>query len=98
MATIVRRRGGRDREARGMAFTRMDEGTLDDWMVIAQETVPYQQQVADRVLAMLRTLQGFTGGFGVDQLAHALRRPPARSAPAPPRTSSWGRSATTSAR
>ena len=56
-----------------MAFKRMDEGSLDDWMVIAQETVPYQQQVADRILGMLRTLQGFAGGFGVDQLAHALQ-------------------------
>jgi len=56
-----------------MAFTRMDQGTIDDWMVIAQETVPCQEQVADRILAMLRTLQGFSGGFGVDQLAHALQ-------------------------
>ncbi|HEX8003418.1 MAG TPA: HD domain-containing protein [Mycobacteriales bacterium] len=56
-----------------MAFTRMDQGSVDDWVVIAQETAPYQANVADRVLAMLRTLQGFSGGFGVDQLAHALQ-------------------------
>ncbi len=56
-----------------MAFTRMDQGTVDDWMVIAQEHAPYQAQVADRILTMLRTLQSFTGGFGVDQLAHALQ-------------------------
>ncbi len=56
-----------------MAFTRMDQGSLDDWIVIAQESAPYQEQVADRVLAMLRTLDGFSGGFGVSQLAHALQ-------------------------
>ncbi|HVF19293.1 MAG TPA: HD domain-containing protein [Mycobacteriales bacterium] len=56
-----------------MAFTRMDKGTVEDWMVIAQETVPYQEQVADRILAMLRQLESFSGGFGVNQLAHALQ-------------------------
>ncbi len=54
-----------------MAFTRMDQGTVDDWMVIAQESVPWQEQVADRILAMLRQLDGFRGGFGVSQLMHA---------------------------
>jgi len=56
-----------------MAFKRMDEGTLDDWLVIAQEHAPWQEQVADRILGMLRTLETFTGGFGVNQLAHALQ-------------------------
>jgi predicted HD phosphohydrolase len=56
-----------------MAFTRMDQGSVDDWMLIAQESVPYQEQVADRILAMLRTLDGLTGGFGVSQLTHALQ-------------------------
>ena len=56
-----------------MAFKRMDEGTVDDWMVIAQEHVPWQEQVPDRILGMLRTLETFTGGFGVNQLAHALQ-------------------------
>ena len=56
-----------------MAFTRMDQGTVEDWMTIAQETVPYQEHVADRILAMLRQLESFSGGFGVNQLAHALQ-------------------------
>lgn len=56
-----------------MAFTRMDQSTVDDWMTIAQETVPYQQQVGDRIIAMLRQLESFSGGFGVNQLAHALQ-------------------------
>ena len=56
-----------------MTFTRMDQSTTDDWMVIAQDSVPYQQEVADRVLDMLRSLDGFFGGFGVSQLTHALQ-------------------------
>ena len=54
-----------------MTFTRMDSSTVDDWMAIAQESVPYQERVADRVLAMLRQLESLTAGFGVDQLVHA---------------------------
>ncbi len=56
-----------------MAFTRMDQGTTEDWMVIAQDSVPYQQEVADRILGMLRDLDKFHGGFGVSQLQHALQ-------------------------
>jgi predicted HD phosphohydrolase len=51
----------------------MDQGSVEDWMVIAQESVPYQEQVAERILGMLRTLDGFAGGFGVSQLTHALQ-------------------------
>jgi predicted HD phosphohydrolase len=56
-----------------MTFTRMDEGTLEDWMVIAQDSVPFQSEVAERILGMLRQLDTFFGGFGVSQLAHALQ-------------------------
>ena len=56
-----------------MPFTRMDQSTVDDWMKIAQDSVPYQQQVPDRILAMLRQLESLTGGFGVNQLRHALQ-------------------------
>ncbi len=56
-----------------MTFTRMDEGTVEDWMAIATDSVSWQEQVADRILAMLRQLDGFHGGFGVSQLTHALQ-------------------------
>ncbi len=56
-----------------MPFTRMDQGTTDDWIEIAKDSVPWQEQVADRVLKMLRELDGFHGGFGISQLAHALQ-------------------------
>jgi predicted HD phosphohydrolase len=56
-----------------MTFTRMDQSTVDDWMAIAQDSVPYQMEVAERVLGMLRQLDSFFGGFGVSQLTHALQ-------------------------
>ena len=56
-----------------MTFTRMDESTPEQWMAIAQDSVPYQEEVADRVLGMLRELDKFFGGFGVSQLTHALQ-------------------------
>ena len=34
-------------------FTRMDESTLEQWMVIGQETAANQGRVADRILGML---------------------------------------------
>ncbi len=54
-------------------FTRMDESTAEQWAVIGQETFEYQPQVADGILAMLRSLSGLTVGFAVDQLTHCAQ-------------------------
>jgi predicted HD phosphohydrolase len=54
-------------------FTRMDESTADQWSVIGRETFEHQDRVADRVLAMLRSLADITDGFAVDQLTHSLQ-------------------------
>lgn len=54
-------------------FTRMDESTAEQWAVIAAETSANQGRVADRVLAMLRSLADVTDGFAVDQLVHCLQ-------------------------
>src|SRR5215831_716907 len=54
-------------------FTRMDESTLDQWMVIGAETSANQGRVADRVLDMLRSLGDITDGFATDQLTHCLQ-------------------------
>lgn len=54
-------------------FTRMDESTRDQWMVIGAETMTNQGRVADRILGMLRSLAEVTDGFAVDQLEHALQ-------------------------
>ena len=54
-------------------FTRMDESTLEQWMVIGAETSANQGRVADRILAMLESLADITDGFATDQLTHCLQ-------------------------
>lgn len=54
-------------------FTRMDESTAEQWAVIGVETMQHQGRVAERVLAMLRSLADITDGFAVDQLTHSLQ-------------------------
>ena len=54
-------------------FTRMDKSTAEEWGVIGRETMAAQPEVADHVLAMLRSLEGVKLGFGVDQLEHCLQ-------------------------
>ena len=56
-----------------MTFTRMDESTAEQWQQIIVETIEYQPRVADRVLAMLASLEEITVGFEVDQLVHSLQ-------------------------
>jgi predicted HD phosphohydrolase len=55
------------------AFTRMDESSRDEWMIIARATLEQQRQVPERVLGMLRGLETLHAGFGVSQLHHALQ-------------------------
>ncbi|HUC04990.1 MAG TPA: HD domain-containing protein [Acidimicrobiales bacterium] len=55
------------------SFTRMDESTAEQWQVIVGETISNQPRVAERVLDMLRSLEGITDGFAVNQLVHSLQ-------------------------
>jgi predicted HD phosphohydrolase len=55
------------------AFTRMDESTRDEWMTIGRATMQVQNDVPLQIVGMLRKLEGFHAGFGVDQLHHALQ-------------------------
>ena len=54
-------------------FTRMDESTAEQWAVIGKETAEHQDRVAERALAMLRSLTEIIDGFAVDQLTHSLQ-------------------------
>lgn len=54
-------------------FTRMDESTGEQWGVIFAETIEHQANVAESVLAMLRSLAEVEVGFAVDQLTHCLQ-------------------------
>lgn len=59
--------------AREAAFTRMDEGTRQDWQIIAAEHQPHFRQVPETIKAMLRQLADLKVGFAVDQLTHSLQ-------------------------
>ncbi len=54
-------------------FHAMIEGTQDDWMKIAAATVPFNQDLPNRVLAHLKMLEGDCGGFAVDRMEHSLQ-------------------------
>jgi predicted HD phosphohydrolase len=54
-------------------FTRMDESTAAEWAVIGAETAKNQPRVAERTLAMLRSLDSVVDGFATDQLTHCLQ-------------------------
>jgi len=54
-------------------FTRMTEGTAEDWAIIGSEYRAFAKGVADRVLDHLKLLDGDFGGFPVDRLQHSLQ-------------------------
>ena len=55
------------------AFTRMDEGTQQDWNIIMPEAMKMAAALPDRVLAHLKLLDGDFGGFAVDRYTHSLQ-------------------------
>jgi len=54
-------------------FTRMDEGTQQDWDAIMPEAMKMAAALPDRVLAHLKLLDGDYGGFAVDRYTHSLQ-------------------------
>jgi predicted HD phosphohydrolase len=55
------------------SFTRMDQGTAEQWALICRQHEEHLDRVADRVLTMLRSLEAIVEGFAVDQLTHCLQ-------------------------
>ena len=54
-------------------FTRMEEGTKEDYEIIARAYGPFADELSDRVLAHFRLLGGSYGGMKVDRLTHSLQ-------------------------
>ncbi|ROL62752.1 HD domain-containing protein [Pseudomonas vranovensis] len=54
-------------------FNHMQDGTEQDWAIIAEDFRAYASQLADRILAHLRLLDGDFGGFPIDRLSHSLQ-------------------------
>ncbi|MCM3904241.1 MAG: HD domain-containing protein, partial [Pyrinomonadaceae bacterium] len=56
-----------------MPATRMDQGTIDDWIAIRRAVGEWQSLMPERIKAMLLQLQEQAAGFGVSQLQHSLQ-------------------------
>ncbi|MCJ1887356.1 HD domain-containing protein [Pseudomonas sp. LA21] len=54
-------------------FTHMEDGSAEDWAIIAKDFVQYAALLPDRILTHLRLLDGDFGGFPVDRLTHSLQ-------------------------
>lgn len=54
-------------------FTHMEDGTAEDWAIIARDFGQYAALLPDRILTHLRLLDGDFGGFPVDRLTHSLQ-------------------------
>lgn len=55
------------------SFTRMEDSTAEDWVIIGSQHVRLEQVLADRVLDQMRLLDDQAGGFAVDRLTHSLQ-------------------------
>ncbi|WP_339690931.1 HD domain-containing protein [uncultured Parasphingorhabdus sp.] len=53
-------------------FTRMQDGTLEEWKVIGAAHKEEFKNTADRFIGMLKSLEQHTLGFACDQLQHSL--------------------------
>ncbi|MBC9250026.1 phosphohydrolase [Pseudomonas alcaligenes] len=54
-------------------FTHMEDGSAEDWAIIAQDFAAYAKHLPDRILSHLKLLDGDFGGFPVDRLTHSLQ-------------------------
>lgn len=55
------------------SFTHMEDGSAEDWAIIAKDFAQYAALLPDRILTHLRLLDGDFGGFPVDRLTHSLQ-------------------------
>ena len=54
-------------------FTHMENGTAEDWKIIADAFGPFARELPNRILTHLKLLEGDCGGFPVDRLTHCLQ-------------------------
>ena len=54
-------------------FKRMDQSSKEDWDHIYNEHLPHVLDMPNRIISMLKELEGLTLGFGTNQLHHALQ-------------------------
>ena len=54
-------------------FRNFEEGTQEDWAIIARQYSGFAQGLPDRILTHLKLLDGDFGGFPIDRLQHCLQ-------------------------
>ncbi|MFN3581571.1 MAG: HD domain-containing protein [Pseudomonas sp.] len=54
-------------------FRAMQEGTAEDWALIASHFKEFSNGLPDRILTHLKLLDGDYGGFPIDRLQHSLQ-------------------------
>ncbi|MFI2811361.1 MULTISPECIES: HD domain-containing protein [Microbulbifer] len=54
-------------------FADMENGTAEDWKIIADAFGDFARGLPDRIIAHLKLLDGDFGGFPVDRLTHCLQ-------------------------
>jgi predicted HD phosphohydrolase len=54
-------------------FRSFEEGTQEDWSLIAGQYMGFASKLPDRVLTHLKLLDGDFGGFPIDRLQHCLQ-------------------------
>lgn len=54
-------------------FRSFEEGTQEDWSLIAGQYLGFASKLPDRVLTHLKLLDGDFGGFPIDRLQHCLQ-------------------------
>ncbi len=60
-------------EARTVSFTRMADGTREDYQLLRERAAEHDRGLADRVLELLRGLQDGEQGYQIDRLQHSLQ-------------------------
>jgi predicted HD phosphohydrolase len=55
------------------AFTRMEDSTADDWVIIMDQHDGLVEALPEQILAQLGQLDANFGGFAVDRLTHSLQ-------------------------
>lgn len=56
-----------------VGFTRMSEGTVEDFALLARHELEYERRLPDRLLGAVRTLEHSFGGYQVTRYEHSLQ-------------------------
>ena len=56
-----------------VSFTRMQDGTLEDWALLDRFEEEFNAGLAERILGAVRALEGSYGGYRVSRYTHSLQ-------------------------